>query len=502
MTRIQFPWIVFALSVGRVLWADEDHRNDLEKDASSRPPNIVLILADDLGIGDVGAYGGEVIETPHINKLAESGVRCTDGYVSHPVCSPSRAGLVTGRYQQRHGWEFNPAGRDRRAGMSSDERTFADELKTLGYVTGMVGKWHLGKQRQHHPMSRGFDEYFGVLEGGSTYIDSRVPGVENGTRGGGPGPTSRPNKILRGFEEVRVERYLTDVFTDEAVAFIDRHRDKPFLLYLSHITPHTPLQATKPYLDRYRHIKDQRARVYAAMVASLDESVRRVVAQLKATGQYENTLIVFLSDNGCAGYIGGCCSNAPFAGFKRYHHEGGIRVPFILSWPAKLPAGKVFEAPVSTLDLLATFTAAAGRARTTEDSVNLLPFLTGEHQGVPHKYLYWRSGPTIAIRDERWKLIRYSRTKFTRADLDRTGRLPPPSGGWSMVSTQGQLTLLYDLKNDPGETTNLAEKHPDVVKRLTTEHTSWAKGLKQNPILPAARSTLAKFHGVLVQLFF
>ncbi len=298
-------------------------------DAGDGRPNIVLILADDLGYADIGIYGSEIISTPHIDALAASGVLFTDGYVSHPVCSPSRAGLMTGRYQQRHGWEFNPAGRDVNAGMSLDEATLADRLKVLGYRTGMVGKWHLGHQEPHHPMSRGFDEYFGVLEGGSIFIDSRLPGVEYGSRRGEEGPTERRNKVLRGFEEEKVERYLTDVFTDEAVEFIERSAagDEPFFLYLSHTTPHTPLQATAEYLEGYRHIEDQRTRVYAAMVASLDESVRRVVETLKAQGVYENTLIAFASDNGCAGYIGNACSNGPLFGFKRYHHEGGVGHP-------------------------------------------------------------------------------------------------------------------------------------------------------------------------------
>ena len=328
---------------------------------AERAPNIVLVFADDLGIGDIGAYGGEVISTPNIDALAAAGVRAAEGYVSHPVCSPSRAGLLTGRYQARHGWEFNPAGRDVGNGMSTAESTFADALKDLGYATGMVGKWHLGYQREHHPMSRGFDAFFGLLAGGSIFIDSRTPGVESI----GPPMTERPERaaVYRGFETVEVERYLTDAFTDEAVAFIDRHRDEPFFLYLSHTTPHTPLQATARYLEPYQHIEDPATRVYAAMVGSLDESVARVVAKLREIGQYDNTLIAFLSDNGCAGYIGQACSNAPHAGFKRYHHEGGIRIPFILSWPNGLPAGQVYGEPVISLDLLATFTGAAGGRR-------------------------------------------------------------------------------------------------------------------------------------------
>ncbi|MCZ6890552.1 MAG: sulfatase [Gammaproteobacteria bacterium] len=466
-----------------------------------RPPNIVLILGDDLGYGDIGVYGSEIIKTPSIDALASEGIRFTQGYVSHPVCSPSRAGLMTGRYQQRHGWEFNPAGRDASAGMRVEERTLADALKSLGYVTGMVGKWHLGHQRPHHPMSRGFDEYFGVLEGGSIFIDSRVAGVEYGSIRGEAGPTERPNKVLRGFDEVKVGKYLTDAFTDEAVDFVTRHKDEPFFLYLSHTTPHTPLQATARYLEGYRHVTDQRTRVYAAMVASLDESVRRVVAAIKEIGQYDNTLIVFTSDNGCAGYIHGACSNSPLRGFKRYHHEGGVRVPFIVSWPARLPSGEIFSAPVITLDLLATFTAAAGKAVTTEDSVNLLPYLRGEQSGVPHQYLYWRSGPTLAIRDDRWKLIKYNRTDFRPADLNETGRLTPPAGGWPTDSPLGQVTLLYDLNEDIGELRNLANDHPQVVERLEQQLDRWRQDLV-DPIQPPIRSTLTEIDAEWVQLLF
>ena len=279
-------------------------------------------------------------------------------------------------------------------------------------------------------------------------------------------------------------------------------QNEPFFLYLSHTTPHTPLQATEQYLDRYRHIENSGGRVYAAMVDSLDESVRRVIEKLKAIGQYENTMVVFLSDNGCASYINGACSNSPFAGFKRYHQEGGIRVPFVISWPSKLPAGSVYEHPVISLDLLATFTAAAGNPKSTEDSVNLIPFLTGEQSGKPHDYLYWRSGPTKAIRDERWKLIRYNKTDLRLSDLNATGRLNPPEGGWPTGSPHGQVTLLYDLQEDPGETVNLADRHPEIVNRLTEEYEKWASKLAEQPILPAVRSTLAEVHGEWVQLFF
>ncbi len=468
-------------------------------DAAADVPNIVLIFADDLGFGDTGVYGSETVKTPHIDDLARTGVRFTNAYVSHPVCSPSRAGLLTGRYQQRHGWEFNPAGRDRDNGMDAEQETFADVMRARGYATGMIGKWHLGFQGEHHPLARGFDEFFGVLAGGSIFIDPDTPGVE--AVGRRAARRSDYNAVYRGYARQRVSEYLTDVFTGEAVDFIERHSRQPFLLFLSHTTPHTPLQATAKYLDRYRHIEDPAERIYAAMVSSLDDSVAAVVDKLRQVGQLDNTLIVFLSDNGCAGYIGSACSNAPFSGYKRYHQEGGVHVPLIMSWPGGIEPGK-YDEPVIALDLLATFAAAGGRSATTEDSVNLLPYLAGESRGSPHQYLYWRSGPTKAIRDERWKLIRYNRTPFGQEDLRAGGRLQPPAGGWPLSSEHGQLALLYDLGRDPGETENLAEQHPEVVARLTAAHDRWSAALPRKPILPAIRSTLADMHGETVQLFF
>ena len=461
-------------------------------------PNVVVILADDLGYGDIGANGGTTIATPHIDALAKRGVRLTQGYVSHPVCSPSRAGLMTGRYQQRHGWEFNPSGGDSAAGMSTDEPTVADAMRAAGYRTGLIGKWHLGSQPEHHPVNRGFDEFFGMVEGGSIYIDVDVPGVESW----GSPRVDRPNMIRGLDEEVAVDGYLTDRFTDEAVAFVERNGRSPFFLLLSHKTPHTPLQATAKYLDRYRHIDDDATRIYSAMVASLDDSVGAVVAALEREALRDDTLIVFLSDNGCAGYLANACSNAPLRGFKRHFHEGGIRVPFIVSWPNALPEGGVFQHPAVSLDLMDTFLAAAGKSEMSEDSVNLIPYLDGTDIGAPHDYLYWRSGPNWAVRDPRWKLIRYNRTDFTRQDLDRGGRLQPPEGGWPNNSPHGQMTLLYDLTNDPAETVNYAASRPEVVERLTRAWAAWNTGNAAVPVLPASRSTLVDLHGETVQLVF
>lgn len=471
--------------------------------ADDRPPNIVFIFADDLGYGDTSVYGSEVIRTPNIDALAAEGVRFTQGYVSHPVCSPSRAGLLTGRYQQRHGWEFNPARRETSVGLSLEESTIADELKTLGYATGMVGKWHLGTEGDYHPLSRGFDDYFGVLAGGSQFFESLPEGGEFALNGE-PGPRSPYTSVYRGREQVQMDDYLVDVFADEAVDFIADHQDEPFFLYLSHTAPHTPLQATKTYLDRYSHIQNEETRVYAAMVSAVDDSVGRVVDKLKEIGQYENTLIAFLSDNGCAGYINNACSNGELSGFKRYHQEGGIRVPYILSWPARILADGLYSKPVSSLDLMSTFTAAAGVKVSTEDSVDLLPFLNGERDELPHDYLYWRSGPTQVIRDRRWKLIKYKRTDFTEEDLNATGRLDPPEGGWTSNSPLGWVTLLYDLDADPGESRNVAGQYPDVLQRLENNYEAWASQLPppEDAILTPIRSTLIEVDGETVQILF
>lgn len=468
-------------------------------------PNIVLILADDLGIGDVGAYyGGELFATPHIDALAAAGVRLTQGYVSHPAGSPSRAGLITGRAQQRHGWEFSPAGRDVEAGLSLAEDTIARALKERGYpTTGMIGKWHLGQDDAHHPMRRAFDEFFGVLAGTSLHIDPATPGVESTGMAAQPPRRDARTGVYRGYDLVAEQRHLTDAFTDEAVAFIERHRQGPFFLYLSHLAPHVPLQATARHLAPYRHMQDDATRIYAAMVGALDESVGRVVAKLEELGARENTLIAFLSDNGCAESLHGACSNGPFAGFKHHHHEGGIRVPFIISWPAALPAGQDYDAPVTALDLLATFTSAAGSELATEDSVNLLPYFVGERPGRPHDHLHWRSGPTIAVRDERHKLIRYARTDFGPEDLDANGRLPPPPEGWPTDAPLGFVTLLYDLQEDPGETVNLAAAHPEIVERLLERHAHWEAWMEGTPaLLPPWRSTIAQVEGETVQLIF
>lgn len=466
-----------------------------------RRPNVVIMMADDLGWGDVGAYGGSVIQTPHIDALAASGVLLTDGYVSAAVCSPSRAGLYTGRHQQRHGFEFNIAGRDTHMGMSTKETTIAEMARAQGYATGLIGKWHLGKQRQHHPLSRGFDEYFGMLAGGSSYIDSRKEGVESWPAQNAPTVRSESNAIYDGFEAVAVEEYITDVFREKATDFIERHKDRAFFLMLTPNAPHTPLQATKEYADRYRHIESPSERIYSAMVSAVDDYVGAVTEKLREHGLEENTLFVFLSDNGCAGYVVDACSNGPLRGHKRYYWEGGIRIPFIAKWPAQLPRGSRYSEPVISLDLYATVASAIGSESTAEDSVDLLPHLQGRSESPPHTHLFWRAKPNIAIRKGKWKLWRVNRSDLDLGALtDRTARRLPMKA-WPQDSPLGQETLLYDLDADLGETNNVAAKHPEVVSELEAVLESWNASLSE-PAWPAFRSTLDEIDGQMVHLFF
>ena len=472
-----------------------------EAEQSAVPPNIVVVVADDLGYNDLGSFGSEIIRTPHLDALAHGGIRATDGYVSAAVCSPSRAGLYTGRYQPRFGYEYNTSGRDTVVGLPTDERTLADMLKNAGYATGLIGKWHLGKSNQHHPLSRGFDEYFGVLAGGTSYIDSRTDGVQSWPARNAPTTRRDANAIFDGFEQVEVEEYLTDVFADKAVDFIRRHKDERFFLMLTPNSPHTPLQATDEYTDRYPDVEPEGRRIFAAMVSSIDDYVGDVMSELRANGLEENTLIVFTSDNGCVKYLSqDVCSNDPLRGSKRFHLEGGIRVPFIFYWPAGLPSGQTYGQPIISLDLFSTLAAAAGSEETAQDSVNLLPYLRGEQAEPPHEFLFWRFKPNIAVRWGKWKMWKVNKTDLTEEDLTIGGRRLPEVE-YPGDSPLGQLTVLYDLSQDVGESQNLAAQHPEVVERLETELERWNAELAE-PMWPSNRSTVYDLHGQMIQVFF
>ncbi len=463
--------------------------------AAARTPNVIVILADDLGYGDTGVYGSRHVKTPNIDALAADGVRFTQGYVTHPVCAPSRAAIMTGRYQTRFGYEFNPVGRDRQGGVSLAETFIPQAMKTAGYRTGMVGKWHLGENGGYHPVARGFDSYFGVTAGASSFIIDAKPDDEFHTPAGSKGSygtaeggaaiadmTEAAEMVLirqrqpvnRGREVVEVKDYLTDAFTDEAVKFIGENRTRPFFLYLAHTAPHTPLQATAKYIDRYRHIENKGQRVYAAMVSALDDSVGAVRAKLKAEGIEKNTLIVLLSDNGCAGYVGDACTNAPLNGYKATHLEGGVRVPFIMAMPGRIKGGQVETRVVSSLDIAPTAAALAGaKLPNGSDGVDLMPYIAGGKTGSPNPTLYWRSGPNFAIRDRDWKMWVVNRAE--PSERPRTGAGAVADGVEARVSSLGKYVMLFNLKTDLGEKTNLATARPDVVARLQAKLETWDK---------------------------
>jgi len=403
-----------------------------------RRPNVVLIVSDDQGYADIGCQGCKDIPTPHMDSIAANGVRFTDGYVSCPLCSPSRAGLMTGRYQQRFGHEHNPGPVGLSApgvGLPLTEVTMADRFKAVGYATGMVGKWHLGPEPQFHPMRRGFDEYFGFVGGAYTYF----PGRE--------GARQRADGIVRGTEPVVETEYLTDAFGREAVAFIERHRTEPFFLYLAFNAVHSPLEASDKYLERFAHISDENRRIHAGMLSAMDDAVGAVLAKLREAGIEKDSLVFFISDNG--GPTRQTTSrNDPLRGYKGQVYEGGIRVPFLVQWKGRIPAGKVYEHPVISLDILPTALAAAGADLPKDvklDGVNLLPHLAGERISAPHETLFWRMGAQAAARVGRWKLIRLNTESFE----------------------------LYDLLTDIGEQQDLAKRKPEVLERVTASLTDW-----------------------------
>lgn len=403
-------------------------------------PNILLIVGDDMGYADVGFHGCRDIPTPHLDTLATDGVRFTNGYVTGPYCSPTRAGLMTGRYQTRFGHEFNPSGNDQ--GLPRDQQTLADRLRAVGYRTGLVGKWHLGSQPEMHPQRRGFDEFFGFLGGAHSYFE----------RAG----------ILRGDQPVTELNYTTDDFGREAIAFIDRHRETPWFLYLAFNAVHTPMHATEERLARFSQVEDPQRRAYNAMMLAMDDAIGLVRARLAETGQADNTLIAFISDNGgptMKGVTVNGSRNEPLRGSKRTTLEGGIRVPFLLAWPGHIQP-RVYDPPAIQLDLHATALAAAGVLPHPDwklDGVNLLPFLSGESDSVPHSALFWRFGGQMAIRSGDWKLVRYDRNADTQAGR-REGVTP---------------YRLYNLAKDQHEDHDLAADMPDKVRELTAQWNTW-----------------------------
>ncbi len=421
-------------------------------------PNIVFLFADDAGYADFGFQGSKTMVTPNLDRMTKQGVRFAQAYVSHPTCGPSRAGILTGRHQNRFGFEENnvpgfmsavSAADNEEMGLPLEEKTMGEYMKSIGYRTGYFGKWHQGGADRFHPLQRGFDEFFGFRGGARSYFPYEKT------------PAQVQNKLERNFGDfAEHEGYLTDVLGEEAADFIDRNQKNPFLVFLAFNAVHTPMDATPEDLAKFPQLKGARQQV-AAMTLALDRACGMVLDKLEELGLAENTIVVFSNDNG-GPTDRNASSNYPLSGTKSTYLEGGIRVPFVVRWPARIAAGTVYPNPISTLDLLPTFYAAGGGSvedMEGTDGANLIPYLTGEQFGRPHQTLYWKRETRAVVRDGDWKLLRYG---------DRPAEL-------------------YYLPEDAGENNNLASEHPEKVRRLfkmlfdwemTLERPRWLLGRK------------------------
>ncbi len=406
--------------------------------AADSLPNVVLILVDDLGYADIGVHGSKEIATPNIDSIALDGVRFTSGYVTAPLCAPSRAGILSGRWQNHFGFEYNPEP-GVAWGLPASQKTIAERLKPLGYSTGIFGKWHQGETPEFHPLKRGFDEFYGFLSAMHSYFQS-----DDGKWG----------KIYRGTEPVELDKYFTQAVADESVSFIDRHKDKPFFLYAAFNAPHIPGQVPDEYLAQIPDtIADPARRIYLAMVRSLDDGVGSILAALHKNGLDKKTLVIFLSDNGgslLAGAAANSANNHPLRGGKAELWEGGIRVPFLMRWTDHIPAGRVLDDPVIGLDILPSLLSLAGApADPTLDGVNILPWVEGKDP-VPadRKPFFWKFYGRVAVRDGNLKMIR-------------------PDDGKNLE--------LYDMTKDISETKDIAPSNPERTASLKAEYDEWEK---------------------------
>ena len=397
-------------------------------DASDERPNVIVIMADDLGYNDVGFHGSKSVKTPHLDKIAASGTIFTDAHVTASVCSPSRAGFITGRYQQRFGHDANcpPHG----LGMDVNEYTMGQAFQSLGYGTVLIGKWHLGNLEKHYPTNRGFDHFLGLREGSRNFWWNKRQDKKG-----------NPRAIERNCQLVKFDKHLTEFLTDEAIDYVNKIK-KPYFMFLSHTAPHTPLQVDKDDLKRAK------GNPYHALIQDMDDNIGRLIAALKKNGQYENTMIWFLSDNG--GTVKQA-SNYPLNGKKGIKFEGGQRVPFILSWPNVLKAGQKFDGLTSAMDIFATSFKAAGGTTVPKplDGVDLIPYLKGEKKGAPHEILYFKKCEGAAVRLAQWKLIR----------------------------TEGLPLMLYNLDDDLSERKDLFKSNPEKAQELLKKLETWEKDL-------------------------
>ena len=423
--------------------------NALAKTANKKP-NIILIFADDLGYADVGYHGCKDISTPNIDSIARNGAQFSTAYVTAPICGPSRAGLLTGRYQQRFGFEDNPApwafcqGPNTRIGIPLTERTIGERMQSLGYNTAFIGKHHSGQNPDNNPVNRGFDFFFGFDNGASEYFFHEYK-------------QKTPERLRRNLETVKHEpEYYTDAFGREAVKFIDRNKDNPFFLYIPFNAPHGPMQAPEALLEKYKHIRNKDRRKLVAMMDAVDTNIGKVFRKVEEYGLSENTMIIFTSDNGGAEERSNFSYNRPLRDRKGRLYDGGIRVPFCIQWKNRIAANQKFDFPVSTLDIMPTVINAADSEVKNSwklDGIDLAPYLTQMKNKPDNRYLYWRNLYAWAIRDNGWKLVMPN---------NRRGKFKPE---------------LYNISKDIAEVHNVFEKHPDVAARLQKQWEKWSDSL-------------------------
>jgi arylsulfatase A-like enzyme len=418
-------------------------------------PNLIVIMTDDMGYADVGFNGCKDIPTPNIDSIAYNGAHIVNGYVSFPVCGPSRAGFITGRYQDRFGFTTNPTidPTNDIAGLPLDEKTIAEVLHKEGYKSAIVGKWHLGTHPNFHPLKRGFDYFYGFLSGGHNYFMNQltIENLENVKSKWAWYKTKlRENHKTLEFEDYKTD-YLTDELSEAGLRFINKQAEnnQSFFLFLAYNAPHTPMHATEKYLSRFPDIEDKKRKTYAAMVSAVDDGVGNVLRTLKDNGIEENTLIVFLSDNG--GAHNNASQNTPLRGTKGSVYEGGFRVPFAMQWKGVIPANTRYEESVSSLDIMASIVDILDiktNPKKPLDGVNIIPYLTGKKKGAPHEYLFWRKWEqnAMAAINADYKLLKVKKNAETE---------------------------FYNLKKDVSEKENIKGSNSKKVQEIQKEWDKW-----------------------------
>ncbi len=445
--------IIFLIGVASSFTYNYQHKSEKKE-----KPNVIVILTDDQGYGDVGFNGCIDIPTPNIDRIAKNGVVFRNAYVSYSVCAPSRAGLITGRYQDRFGFSRNPLYKpfDPQIGVSLNEQMLPDLLQKSGYKTMAIGKWHLGAHEQFRPWNRGFNEFFGFLGGGHRYFPEDYTNLHQDSAK--DESQSYRTKIIFNKKVVEESEYLTDAFSREAVSFIDRNKQQPFFLYLAYNAPHAPLQASQKYLDRFTQIKDPRRKTYAAMVSAVDDGVGAVLDKLQQLNLTENTIVIFLSDNG-GPEKDNASDNGALRGGKGSLFEGGIRVPFAIQWPRQISAGTEYQQPIISLDIFVTVAAnveGAAKPKNALDGVDLLPYLKGIKKDSPHAFLFWRQ---------------YDQKNYA---------VIHQSGFKEMILKDSNVSM-YNLKMEIGEQTNVAEKNNSLLQQMEQQRKKW----EANTIQPA-----------------